>query len=698
MKGRYTILTKTKIRRFSLLLAVLSLLFCLSSCAESRSFTLSVLAMGEGDCEVTDEPLKQVPYGGDASFTLSMPEGDTVIQVLADGLPTEDYTYADGVLTLKNVTSPTTLRVVSGDPATQSYYGVEVTSKYGGRIELSTNEGRVAKGTLVTFRAVLKDGAAFTGWSLKKPLSSGGTLLSDEEQMTIAIDENKFIYANFDISGVEIPETKTTTVQSKNNLMIYYNNNGGNLLSGNKVAYEYSFDMTYWSMPTAMEDNGTFTRDGYVLLGYSTDPDGGELIRPGHKFILPEGTDKTLMLYCVWQEETSASDFTYTDLGNNNIRIDKYSGSDSVIYIPRKIGGKTVRQIGGECFTGSEITEVYIPSSVGMVADGAFADCKSLTTITMYDTVTSISDAAFTGSPVKTFRLCAGTSPRFMTSGYCFGQKYERMMLNADSPRIVFVAGSSKHYGLDTEQMEELLGGDLVVVNYGTNANMNILFYLEAVAANLDEDDILVYSPEQYGPYAYWTNGNPEMQSVNYQGIESAYNLMECVDVSSYTNVFTAFAQYTTSRQKMGAQTWDKYPTGTDKVGDLVSARKGYNSDSFHYKANGSFRFNETVIPEAFIPNMNRVLDFAVEQGTTVYFSHPPYNINAIEADSLNEESYDSYHAWLEDILDVPLISDVRNYIFGGKYFSNTDYHLNAAGMALHTEQLAKDILAAMED
>ena len=47
-------------------------------------------------------------------------------------------------------------------------------------------------------------------------------------------------------------------------------------------------------------------------------------------------------------------------------------------------------------------------------------------------------------------------------------------------------------------------------------------------------------------------------------------------------------------------------------------------------------------------------------------------------------------------MLSAELISDVRNYIFGGEYYYNTDYHLNDAGAKLHTEQLMSDLLAKL--
>ena len=76
---------------------------------------------------------------------------------------------------------------------------------------------------------------------------------------------------------------------------------------------------------------------------------------------------------CGAMESTPASEFTFTDLGNNTWRVDGYSGSDSTIVIPSRYNGGKVISIGDE----------------------AFEDCTGLTSVTIPDGVTSIGDRAF---------------------------------------------------------------------------------------------------------------------------------------------------------------------------------------------------------------------------------------------------------------------------------------------------------------
>lgn len=458
--------------------------------------------------------------------------------------------------------------------------------------------------------------------------------------------------------------------------------------------FETNFYTEYWKMPYGKEDDGSFTRDGYVLLGYSFDPNGkGELIRPGHKYILP--SEKSYQyLYCVWAKETNPADFKTVEHGAS-VYITSYNGSDKVVYIPRQIGGKIVRGIASGAFKNNKtLTEVHITSSILEVAPDAFASCENLKTVTLYDNLQTISDASFKNSPVKTVRICAAQKPRYANS-YGVGIKYERLIKTQGQKRIIIVAGSSALYGIESEYMESLLKSGHQVVNFGTNANMSILFYLDAITPLLTKNDVVVFAPEQYGPFAYYTNGNPELPSATFQGLASCYNLFENIDVSKYTKVFDSFAQHCVQTSKMREKSWEDHDENVNHRGDHGTLSSAMNSPDFCKGSNGTFRFNETVIPAEFIKNLNRVITNATKTKAKILFSYPPHNKNNIEKDSNNEAAFDFYNNWISKTVKCTLISDIRDYIYTGQYFTNTDYHLNTVGRELNTKQLAEDLIKA---
>ena len=77
----------------------------------------------------------------------------------------------------------------------------------------------------------------------------------------------------------------------------------------------------------------------------------------------------------------------------------KYSGD---IIIPEKVKGNDgveyiVASLGGNCFSGSGLTSITIPSSVTSLGEACFSLCSGLTSITIPSSVTSLGDLCFFG-------------------------------------------------------------------------------------------------------------------------------------------------------------------------------------------------------------------------------------------------------------------------------------------------------------
>lgn len=105
-----------------------------------------------------------------------------------------------------------------------------------------------------------------------------------------------------------------------------------------------------------------------------------------------------------WNTKTGAT-FTVTVAAATNTfyfnpttgTITKYVESDTVVVIPSKINGVTVETIGHGAFRYSSVTSVTIPDSVTFISDSAFAYCSNLTNISIPNSVTSIGFSAFGG-------------------------------------------------------------------------------------------------------------------------------------------------------------------------------------------------------------------------------------------------------------------------------------------------------------
>jgi len=102
-----------------------------------------------------------------------------------------------------------------------------------------------------------------------------------------------------------------------------------------------------------------------------------------------------------------AQDFTYTNT-NGTITITGYTGPGGNVVIPTTLSGLPVTSIGDGAFSPlTNLTGVTIPDSVTNLGDSAFAFCTSLATVTLGKGITTIKGGgAGAGSGMGTFYGC----------------------------------------------------------------------------------------------------------------------------------------------------------------------------------------------------------------------------------------------------------------------------------------------------
>jgi hypothetical protein len=95
--------------------------------------------------------------------------------------------------------------------------------------------------------------------------------------------------------------------------------------------------------------------------------------------------------------QAASSDFNTKEKGLGVV-ISRYMGKGRDVVIPARIYGKAVVEIGNHAFAECKsLTSVTIPDSVTDIGGYAFAWCESLTSVTIPDSVTDIGNSAFEG-------------------------------------------------------------------------------------------------------------------------------------------------------------------------------------------------------------------------------------------------------------------------------------------------------------
>ncbi|MCI5892792.1 MAG: leucine-rich repeat domain-containing protein [Clostridiales bacterium] len=105
--------------------------------------------------------------------------------------------------------------------------------------------------------------------------------------------------------------------------------------------------------------------------------------------------------------------YTYDDLkyfinDNNTITVTDYTGSAEIVEIPSEIGSISVTVVGVSAFEQSSVTSVTIPDSVTSISDFAFRNCGSLTSVTLPESLESIGECAFSESGLTSVSIPSG--------------------------------------------------------------------------------------------------------------------------------------------------------------------------------------------------------------------------------------------------------------------------------------------------
>ncbi len=424
----------------------------------------------------------------------------------------------------------------------------------------------------------------------------------------------------------EILNPGEETNSTENEIKIVYHANGGLIAGTDSETASAFFPLDYYYCANTLPDTGYFTREGYLLLGYTDRADGtGRYYGPGWNIIpgeepaeepeetadpedigeeeeqgeiaadLVEERENVVDLYCLWVPFTPEEEFSYENVSDYAV-IRRYNGESDVVVIPEKIGNAKVLMIDSAAFMLKPVKEVCISKYVEVVGEGAFEGCGELETVFISDSVLYMDDSAFKNcGKLRTLNVLAVRNPTYTSTvlGTAGAIKYERLM-TVEGPKLVHVSGSNGLYGLDSPRLESKLGKTYTVVNFSIHASFNATFALETINRVAGEGDIVVMSPEINGNQL----GVPGFNATMWQCLEGAYDAVAGVDIGNYTKVFSSFAEYNRARANMTERNYRLRSTEITRNGDLSYTLKGTNTgysikQEMYLEEGGSISFLE---------------------------------------------------------------------------------------------------------
>ncbi|MGN0813791.1 MAG: hypothetical protein ACI4MH_00990 [Candidatus Coproplasma sp.] len=486
------------------------------------------------------------------------------------------------------------------------------------------------------------------------------------------------------------------TNEEKTCLFIYDYNDG----TGRTEEEECTF--SYHIRPNTRIGAG-IERDGYTLTGWNTESDGsGERVGLGSRITAEDGEEITL--YADWIEQLPEEDFLYEVLPDGTVSLTGYRGDGLAGYfaLPSKIGGRSVTRVSNSFTTNipcGRITSktLVLPSTIREVENYAFRNAE-FDEMYFFDNLESVSDMAFTKN-ISHYHINAITPPRMLGSNYNarFADNLDIIIKNADKKKMIFFSGCSLAYGLCSPIVAAEFE-DYAVVNAGLNGEFNGLFQLECMLPYICEGDVLVHAPEPMNQYQF-------MESMRIDGrvfamVEGNYDLLANADFSYTDRFFAAWEMYLNLRSGQEECSYSDYSGDFNVYGDYAVERPydESNESSRDVAYTENCRFESALLTGENIAALAEIYGKFEARGASVFYSWAPIS----EQSDGNEDIYLAAEQFQDRLAELfkpygyKIISEVTDYIYKGRYFYDTDYHLNDLGVILRTERLIADLKAAL--
>ncbi len=151
-------------------------------------------------------------------------------------------------------------------------------------------------------------------------------------------------------------------------------------------AFEGCTGLKRVSIPAAVQKIGQGAFEGCTQLVIACEP-----FSYAYQYAVENGLKYEL-------EPTPQERFTVARTSGRYGKITAYSGSDTVVVIPEKIGDYIIEEIGSSVFANnSQLTGVVLPAQMATIGSSAFSGCKNLVNVAINNKLETIGSSAFYG-------------------------------------------------------------------------------------------------------------------------------------------------------------------------------------------------------------------------------------------------------------------------------------------------------------
>ena len=396
----------------------------------------------------------------------------------------------------------------------------------------------------------------------------------------------------------------------------------------------------------------------------------------------------------------------------------KYNGAAADVTIPSRYQGKPVTTIGHAAFFNSAVTSVTIPDSVTSISDEAFINCPKLTNISIPNSVTYIGFSAFSScTSLKSITLPSSLS---FISGALFLGCSQLTTIHipvsvtsignnafADCPSLMTVT-----YPGSKTQWDDITKGrnSDVLENHLICAMLEATFTADGESISTQTIDRggkftePAKPPKENHTFAGWYNGDEKFDfDADTTNAPNVLKLVAKWDINQYTVQFVSdygsFKDQTIEHGKL---------IETDEL--TIPEVDGYTFGGWYADENRTieFNFNTPITGNTKVYAKWTAKDYEVsfitEHGKTPTSQNVPYNETATYPGKLTEEGY-TFIGWYADEahktkfdFSTPITGDTKVY---AKWEKNAPvlpdtYALNVSGAFVYVDGV--DVTASAGD
>ncbi len=269
-------------------------------------------------------------------------------------------------------------------------------------------------------------------------------------------------------------------------------------------------------------------------------------------------------------------------------------------------------------------------------------------------------------------------------------EKVERLY-SLEEEKIVIVGGSSVAFGIDSALIEKYTG--MPVVNFGLYAALGTKLMLDLSLDGIREGDIVIIAPElDAQTLSLYFNTETTLQA-----FDGTPSLIRHVSERDLFPLLGGMWRLAREKYKYIKNQEKPDPDGVynsknfNRYGDVVWER-GENIMSLYYDPNVMIDADPCIISDDFVDYLNDYIRALHKKGASVFFGFCPLNERGISG-GYSPDRLDALSAALEERIDAYIMGDINDFVYDAGYFYDTNFHLNDAGVRLHTVNLIKGLL-----